>query len=150
MACLVVRRGLLLSRSKHPMYLGLRGWLDLVMPEPSQSIHIAMRLHGGRQAARSGRSCGQDGQRDGRQTSGIDRNDLDLRRTGGQRVTLTERGVNGDRDRKIITRKCKIVMRKVTCYSNCYHICPPYTLFAASEYAAPVHSKERRYTNGRL
>src|SRR5947209_14496235 len=56
-------------------------------------------LHGGRQAARSGRSCGQDGQRDGRQTSGVDRNDLDLRRTGGQHVTLTERGVNGDRDR---------------------------------------------------
>jgi|SRR5947207_3007930 len=107
-------------------------------------------LHSGRQATRSGRRCGQDGQRDGRQTSGIDRNDLDLRRTGGQRVTLTERGVNGDRDRKIITRKCKIVMREVTCFSNRYHISPPYTLIAASENAAPVHSKERRYTNGRL
>ena len=41
-------------------------------------------------------------------------------------------------------------MREVTFYSNRYHIYPPYTLMAANEYAAAVHPKERRYTNGRL
>jgi len=41
-------------------------------------------------------------------------------------------------------------MREVTFYSNRYHIYPPYILSAASENAAPVHSNERRYTNGRL
>jgi len=43
-------------------------------------------------------------------------------------------------------------MREVSFYSNRYHIYPPYTLVAASEFAAPVHTlrKERRYTYGRL
>jgi hypothetical protein len=35
-------------------------------------------------------------------------------------------------------------MREVSFYSNRYHIYPPYTLGAASEYAAPVHSEEKK------
>ena len=34
------------------------------------------------------------------------------------------------------------IMREVTCSSNRHHISPPYTVIAASEFAAPVHSKK--------